>query len=196
MKPSGPPNFRQPTHGCQGLVMKGKIMGSGHNFQKFTTAILALSNAKDWLEAKPEWELHIVYNDDADRTCECGHQPIQQICVIKNRDNGNEAEVGNVCVHNFMQLASRRIFAVLRRVRAEVTKSLNPAALELFTRRGVIDSVEQAEYLDYWRKRSNMTDIQRRQKADINSRVLGYVDQETQRLIHNFRKLGLKPRLS
>jgi len=52
-------------------------------------------------------------------------------CVIKNLENANEAEVGNVCVHNFMQLASRRIFAVLNRVKAEATKSLNPAALEL-----------------------------------------------------------------
>lgn len=127
-------------------------MGAGHNFDKFTAAILALSNAKVWLEAKPEWELHIVYNDGSDRACECGHQPIHQICVIKNRENGNEAEVGNVCVHNFMQLASRRVFGVLRRVRAEISRSLNPAALELFAKRGVIAADELEAYLGYWRK--------------------------------------------
>lgn len=169
-------------------------MGAGHNFEKFTAAILALSNSKIWLEAKPEWELHLVYNDGSDRSCECGHQPIHQICVIKNRENGNEAEVGNVCVHNFMQLASRRIFAVLRRVRAEITKSLNPAALDLFSRRGVIGHSELTDYLDYWRKRTNMTEAQRRQKIDINQRVLDYVDRETARLIDNFKRHGLKPR--
>lgn len=136
----------------------------------------------------------IVYNDGSDRSCECGHQPIHQICVIKNRDNGNEAEVGNVCVHNFMQLASRRIFAVLRRVRAEKTKSLNPAALDLFRRRGVISSGELADYLDYWRKRTNMTNVERRQKMEINQRILDYADQEKARLIANFEKNGIKPR--
>ena len=169
-------------------------MGAGHNFQKFTAAILALSNAKEWLEAKPEWELHLVYNDGSDRSCECGHQPIHQICVIRNRYNKNEAEVGNVCVHNFMQLASRRIFSVLRRVRAEVTKSLNPAALELFHKRGIITAGELSEYLGYWRKRTNMTDGERRQKIEINQRVLDFVDRETARLIENFRRNGLKPR--
>lgn len=169
-------------------------MGAGHNFQKFTTAILALSNSKEWLEAKPEWELHIIYNDPSERICECGHQPIHQICVIKNRENENEAEVGNVCVHNFMQLASRRIFAVLRRVRAEITKSLNPAALGLFCRRSVISQGERDDYLEYWRKRTNMTDAQRAQKRDINQRVLDYVDAESARLIQKFRDLGLTPR--
>lgn len=171
-------------------------MGAGHNFQKFTAAILALSESKIWLEAKPEWELHIVYNDATDRTCECGHQPIHQICVIKNRENRNEAEVGNVCVHNFMQLASRRIFAVLKRVRAEVTKSVNPAALELFHRRGVVSAGEMDDYLSYWRKRSNMSDAQRAQKVEINRRILGYVDHETVRLRENFKSKGIKPRPS
>jgi hypothetical protein len=170
-------------------------MGAGHNFEKFTAAILALSNSKIWLEAKPEWELHIVYNDGSDRACECGHQPIHQICVIKNRENANEAEVGNVCVHNFMQLASRRVFSVLKRVRAEITKSLNPAALDLFRRRGVITDGERSDYLDYWRKRTNMTNVERRQKVEINQRVLDYVDRETARLIENFKRHGLKPRI-
>jgi hypothetical protein len=175
-------------------VIGSIIMGYGHNFEKFKAAILAMSNSKEWLEAKPEWELYIVYNDGSDRACECGHQPIHQICVIRNRENKNEAEVGNVCVHNFMQLASRRVFSVLRRVRAEITKSLNPAALDLFRRRGVISSTEEDEYLSYWRRRTNMTAQERQQKIDINQRVLSFVDTETARLIDNFRRLGLKPR--
>ncbi|MES2046722.1 MAG: hypothetical protein V4475_22855 [Pseudomonadota bacterium] len=169
-------------------------MGAGHNFEKFTAAILALSNSKAWLEAKPEWELYIVYNDGSERACECGHQPIHQICVIKNRENANEAEVGNVCVHNFMQLASKRVFAVLRRVKAEITKSLNPAALNLFNRRGVISNGELDDYLEYWRKRGNMTDRQRNQKLEINQRVLAYAERETVRLIENFKANGIKPR--
>ena len=169
-------------------------MGSGHNFKKFVAAILKLSNSKEWLEAKPEWELHAVYNDPSERACECGHQPINQICIIKNRENANEVEVGNVCIHNFMQLASRRIFAVLKRVRAEITKSLNPASLDLFVRRGAITAAEAADYLEYWRKRTSMTDEQRAQKIDINQRVLDFWDAESARLVANFLKNGLNPR--
>jgi len=169
-------------------------MGSGHNFEKFTAAILKLSNSNVWLEAKPEWELHLVYDDYSDRSCECGHQPIHQICVIKNHENANEAEVGNVCVHNFMQLASRRIFAVLKRVRAATTKSLNPASLELFHRRGIISSAELDDYLGYWRRRKYMTDAERRQKVDINQRILDYSERESARLVENFRRNGIKPR--
>jgi hypothetical protein len=169
-------------------------MGAGHNFEKFTAAILRLSQSDIWLEAKPEWELHAVYMDPSHRSCECGHQPIHQICVIKNRENGHEAEVGNVCVHNFMQLASRRIFAVLRRVKSDPTKSLNPDALDLFVRRGVISRSEESDYLEYWRKRKHMKDLQRRQKSEINQRVLDYVEQETVRLIKKFRELGISPR--
>lgn len=169
-------------------------MGQGHNFQKFKTAILTLSESHDWDEAKAEWQLHIVYHDGSDRACECGHQPINQICVIKNLDNGNEAEVGNVCVHKFMRLASTRIFAVLRRVEAEPSKSLNPAALDLFRRRGVIDYSEEQDYLSYWRKRKNLTDEQRAQKLEINERVLLFVAGESKRLAENFRRNGLTPR--
>jgi hypothetical protein len=170
-------------------------MGAGHNFEKFKAEILKFSNANEWLEAKPEWELHAVYDDPApDRACECGHTPINQICIIKNLDNGNQAEVGNVCVHNFMQLASRRVFAVLKRVRAEVTKSLNPRSLELFVRRGAISASEMADYLIYWRRRSNMTDEQRAQKLEINERILKFWDEESARLAENFCNNGLKPR--
>lgn len=169
-------------------------MGSGHNFKRFVAAILKRSRSQEWLEAKPEWELHAVYNDPSDRSCECGHQPINQICIIKNLENGSEAEVGNVCVHNFMQLASRRIFAVIKRVQAEVSKSLNPASFDLFVRRGAISQSEAEEYKTYWRKRTNLTDVERRQKLDINKRILKFWDDENARLASNFIKNGLTPR--
>ncbi|MDQ0838899.1 hypothetical protein [Sphingomonas faeni] len=170
-------------------------MGAGHNEEKFKAAIILRSNSKIWAEAKSEWELHLVYDDPAERACECGHQPINQICVIKNKDNNKEAEVGNVCVHRFMKLASQRVLSVLKRVRWDLKKSLNPAALDLFARRGVISNDERSEYLDYWRKRTNLTDEQKAQKNDINVRVLKYADEETARLIANFANHGLKPRL-
>jgi hypothetical protein len=93
-----------------------------------------------------------------------------------------------------MQLASRRIFAVIDRVRAELSKSLNPAALDLFRRRGVISGAEEEDYRSYWRKRKKMSDDQRKQKLEINQRIMSYIDIETPKLIANFINKGIKPK--
>lgn len=158
-------------------------MGAGHNELKFKAAILGLSNSQDWDTAKAEWQLHFVYDDRRDRSCECDHAPIHQICVIKNRDNGNETEVGNVCVRRFLRLLSNRVFSVIKRLRADKTKSLNPESLKLFRRRGVITENEEDEYLVFWRKRTNMTDDQKALKEEVNERVLAYLEQEGARLL-------------
>lgn len=158
-------------------------MGAGHNELKFKSAILAMSNSQDWDTAKAEWQLHFVYDDPRDRSCECDHAPIHQICVIRNRDNGNETEVGNVCVRRFLRLLSNRVFSVIKRLRGDVAKSLNPESLKLFRRRGVISDHEEADYLLFWRKRTNMTDEQKALKQDINKRVLAYLNQEGARLL-------------
>lgn len=165
----------------------------GHNEQKFRAAIFSSSQSSDWDEAKAEWELHFVYDDSGnDRSCKCEHKPIIQICVIKNRKNGNTLEVGNVCVKRFLRLLSQRIFSVIKRLRWDINKSLNPKALELFRDRGVISNSEVQDYLIYWRRRSNMSDDQKRQKIDINTRILKYIDTETPKLMANARAQGLE----
>lgn len=168
------------------------MSGGGHNEAKFKAAILSRSEASDWDEAKAEWELFFVYDDPNDRACECEHSPIHQICVIQNRKNGKKTEVGNVCVRRFLRLFSNRIFAVIKRLRADIQKSLNPASLELFRERGVITYGEEQEYKEYWRKRTTLDDDQKAQKLDINTRVLNYIDRETALLIAKARAAGLK----
>lgn len=166
-------------------------MGEGYNFEKFSRAILALSVSTDWDEAKTEWDLYLVYDDPSERSCECGHSPINQICVIRNRENNKQTEVGNVCVHKFLKLFSKRIFSVIRRVRLDNQKSLNPAALDMLRRRGVLSNNERDEYQSYWRKRTNINDQQKKQKLEINLRVLNWIENETQKMIANAKALGL-----
>ena len=78
---------------------------------------------------------------------------------------------------------SNRIFSVIRRLRWDINKSLNPKALELFEERNVISFDEKQEYLRYWRRRKNMSDDQKAQKLAINERVLAYVDKATAEMI-------------
>lgn len=165
---------------------------SGHNEIKFKAAILALSTKSNWDEAKAEWDLDFIYGDSSDRACECEHSPIHQICVIKNRKNGAATEVGNVCVRRFLRLLSNRIFSVLKRLQDDLQKSLNPASLDLFRDRGVIADAEGEEYKEYWRKRTTLTDDQKKQKLDINQRVLDYFVKEAAALVAKARAAGIK----
>lgn len=158
-------------------------MGEGYNFANFKKAIISLSVSPDWDTAKAEWQLHMVYEDPSDRSCECEHSPIHQICVIKNSSNSKIAEVGNVCVQKFLRLMSNRIFSVIRRLRWDINKSLNPKALDLFEERNVISFNEKQDYLRYWRRRKNMSDDQKAQKLDINERILAYIDKATAEMI-------------
>jgi len=168
-------------------------MGTGHNELKFRQAVLNASESQLWDEAKAEWKLHMVYNDhENERSCKCEHSPIYQICLIRNRRNGNKLEVGNVCVRRFLRLMSHRIFAVLRRVHAERDKSLNPDSLDLFVERGVLSPQERDDYKVYWRRRKHMTDQQRAQKKRINDRVLRFVQEETATLQAMARKYNLR----
>lgn len=164
----------------------------GHNEANFKAAILELSVASDWDEAKAEWQLHFVYLDYSKRTCECGHSPIHQICVIKNQKNGAKTEVGNVCVRRFLRLLSSRIFSVLKRLQADIHKSLNPISLSLFRERRVITDKEYEDYKRYWLKRTNLTNDQKAQKIDINRRVLTYFAKETAALVAKASSAGIK----
>ena len=70
--------------------------------------------------------------------------PIEEICVLRNRVNGNRAEVGNVCVHQFLGLPSRKIFSALERIGDDKSKALNPEAIEHAHERGWINHREKA----------------------------------------------------
>ena len=60
---------------------------------KLITEILERSVAQTWDEARREWSLYEVYEADEPETCLCGHFPIIELCVLRNRRNGIQATV-------------------------------------------------------------------------------------------------------
>lgn len=90
---------------------------------KLTQAILQRSVASNWDEAKLEWNLEDMYEADEPDTCLCGHTPIIELCILRNRLNNNDALVGNCCVKKFIGLPSDKIFQALRRVRKDTEKA-------------------------------------------------------------------------
>lgn len=138
---------------------------------KLTTEIVALSSASVWDAAKLEWVLHEVFESDEPDTCLCGHYPIIENCVLRNKVNGSLATVGNCCVKKFIGLPSDLIFQAVKRIRADATKSLNGEAINYARERGWVTTWESDFYFDIMRKR-RLTAKQSSKKRQINEKFL------------------------
>jgi hypothetical protein len=142
----------------------------GNRFQLFKE-IIDRSVADNWEEAKREWELEEIYHEDEPLTCLCGHTPIIEICVLRNRRNGNDAIVGNVCVNKFLGIESDLIFQGLRRIQEDISKGLNAAATLYAFEKKWINGWEKDFSLDTNKKRK-LSDKQQAKREQINRRIL------------------------
>jgi hypothetical protein len=138
---------------------------------QLTTEIVARSRANNWDQAKLEWELHEVYRVKEPRTCLCGHTPIIQVCNLQNKVTGATAIVGNHCVNTVLGFASGKIFQALKRVGADLHKSLNKEAILHAGNMGWITISECSFYSAVMHKRK-LNPAQLGQKVDMNKRFL------------------------
>lgn len=138
---------------------------------RLTNEIIERSNSKVWGVAKLEWALHEIYEADDPETCLCGHYPIKELCVLRNRINSCLATVGNCCVKKFIGLPSNLIFQAVKRVRADTTKSLNGEALSYALEKGWVNQWEYDFYAKIMLKR-NLSTKQAVKKNQINEKFL------------------------
>lgn len=147
---------------------------------RLTKEIVARSNSDVWDFAKREWALAEVYEADQPETCLCGHTPIIEICVLRNRVNGGYAEVGNCCVKKFMGIPSHLIFDGIKRVRRDPTAALNAAAIEHATNRGWISGWEET-FLHNTKRKRELSEKQATIRLRINLKVLRQFDLSAKR---------------
>lgn len=138
---------------------------------QLTAEIINRSNAHTWDAAKLEWALLEVYEADEPETCLCGHFPIIELCVLHNKQNNSQATVGNCCVKKFIGLPSDKIFQAVKRIRKDLSKSLNAEAVDHAFTRGWLSEWERTFYFDIMRKRS-LTAKQKAKKQQVNELVL------------------------
>jgi hypothetical protein len=124
----------------------------GH--KQLVDALLPLSISRRWATAKLEWQLEHVYRQDEAQICLCGHYPIVEICVLRNKLNQQSAEVGNVCVKKFLGLPSDFIFNAIRRVSSDEEHALNAETIKHAFKSGWINEWERRFSIDTMRKRS------------------------------------------
>jgi len=141
---------------------------------RLSKAILALSVADTWGQAKREWTLADVFVADEPGTCLCGHFPIREHCVLTNRVNGNLAVVGNVCVKRFLGIDSEELFAAFRRIIRNHEAALSERAIDYAYERGWIAEWERRFSLDTGRKhRGKLTAGQLTKRVEINAKIIG-----------------------
>ncbi|WP_273728849.1 hypothetical protein [Brucella gallinifaecis] len=155
---------------------------TGHNFEKLSEGILALSSALTWEEAKHEWKLSSVYQAGSPSTCLCGHNPIIEICVLKNEKTNKICEVGNRCVKRFLNLRSDLIFAGIKRVKDNTQKSLNEEATQFFYEQKVINDWEYGFQMDTLNKRK-LSSRQIETRLKINKKVVDYMSKGSSQMV-------------
>src|ERR1035437_6837616 len=133
--------------------------------------ITKLSVAPTWEVAKEEWMLNDVWISETPDTCTCGHYPIKEICLLKNKLNGKYVPVGNCCVKKFMGLPSDLIFQAIKRIGLDITKSLNVEALNYAKGKGWINDWEYGFYCNTFSKRK-LSEKQKAKRIQVNTMFL------------------------
>lgn len=139
--------------------------------EKLIQEIIQRSHSNIWDIAKTEWALHKIYEAEEPKKCLCGHFPIIEVCILRNTINDQLAMVGNCCVKRFIGLPSGLIFAAVKRVKKDHTKSLNAAALQYAQNRGWIDPWEYGFLINTMRKLI-LSEKQLKTRIKINKKML------------------------
>lgn len=113
--------------------------------------VLARSVSKHWVAAKREWVVVGLYRDVEGDTCICGHNPINNISVVQNKENGDYALVGSECVNEFLNLDLAPVFDFMKV--ADEDKSISLKAARTAYAMNVITDWELDFVADTYRKR-------------------------------------------
>jgi hypothetical protein len=146
---------------------------------KLTEEIIELSDATNWDFAKREWIFEFAYYSEELQTCLCGHYPIKNICVIRNKFNSQQTEVGNCCINKFLGIDDgNKIFTSIKKLKEDDTKSMSADVIDYIYNKNGISEFEYKFYRDIHRKR-NLSLKQLEIKQRINIKFLAFTSYET-----------------
>ena len=102
---------------------------------------MPLSEARRFDLARTVWSLVAVEISDEFDQCPCG-QNIKEHCYIRNRVNGDEAYVGNVCINRFIQIDAGNQFDGLKRIAKDLIANANNDLIDHAYRMGYFSEKE------------------------------------------------------
>ena len=146
---------------------------------KLPNDIIQLSVSDVWESARLEWDFKYIYESEEPLTCLCGHYPIKNICVIENRENGNETEVGNCCVNKFLDIDDGdKIIQSLNKIKKSSDSSMSTKSLLYLYENNFITEWDYNFYSDIRLKR-NLSGKQLNKKRKINQKLINATKYET-----------------
>ncbi len=149
------------------------------NNYKLPKEIIQLSVSDVWESARLEWDFKYVYESEEPSTCLCGHYPIKNICVIKNRINSNETEVGNCCVNKFLDIDNGdKIIQSVKKIKKTIDSSMSEGTLLYLYDNDFITEWDYKFYSNIRLKR-NLSDKQLNIKREINQKLINATKYET-----------------
>ncbi len=143
----------------------------GHSFESLKAHILSLSLSQHFEVARTEWSLVAVEISEEFDQCPCGQQ-IKEHCYIRNRLNGNETYVGNVCINRFIQIDTGSLFDGLRRIAADLTANANSDLVEHAYRMGYLFGENEYTFLKQTARKRKPSAAQTAWKVKINRRIV------------------------
>ncbi|WP_334191181.1 hypothetical protein DOP62_14155 (plasmid) [Synechococcus elongatus PCC 11801] len=144
-----------------------------HNFERLKAHILPLSCSQDFNQAKKEWDLISIEISKEYDFCPCGKE-IKEHCYIKNKRTGHTTYVGNVCVNRFIGIKTNSLFAGLKRIAEDNTKSPSEALILYAYNSGYLYEGEY-EFLMAVRLKKTLSANQIAWRRKINRRILNQI---------------------
>ncbi len=157
--------------------------------QRLIDEIIARSKSKIWEKAKEEWAFKYAYESEPGLTCLCGHTPITNICVIKNKNNQTEVEVGNCCIKKFLHIEEgEKIFASIKKLKADRTKSMGLGTLRYLYLNSFISKREYNTYKSTVRKK-RLSALELCHREQVNLKLLNCTNYESGKARENIVKI-------
>jgi hypothetical protein len=159
------------------------------NQELLRSVVIQKSKATTWDLAKTEWDLLTIYDEDS--RCVCEHF-IRENCVIRNRINGEELTVGNVCINHFgvraltVPASCRACFSKLREY--PQSTNANQSLLSLAHRLNILSANE----VNYYSRIT--TGVGSRTKFSIGHEKFSQTCFDIRLKINTLIKLGFSPR--
>lgn len=141
------------------------------NFENLKEHILPLSQADDFGQAKQEWDLDSILITEDFGHCPCGH-PIKEHCYLKNKKNGNETWVGNVCVKKFLDINAGNLFNGLKRIQKNNLAKPNIELSEYAWKHGHLYGENEYLFLKNIRRKKILSKKQEPWLQKINRRIV------------------------
>jgi hypothetical protein len=142
--------------------------------------IVEMSVAKEFSEAKHEWVLVRIYKQQGGE-CLCGHAPIINHCVLRNKINRNETIVGSSCVQKFISISTEKLFSSYNIIKENEQAYLGLELIEYLLTHHIINDWEYEFLKSTLRKRFEwLSPKQQEKRLQINRKVIAYFENENE----------------